>query len=370
MLCNRKNIGFILLLLSTLSACGGGGGGSTTTTPPRTPATNVAPTVNAGANQVVDELTEVTLTGSAADTDGTINTYSWALTSTGTTVTLTGADTASATFTTPDLASDEVLVFSLTVTDNDGATSSDTVSVTIQNISPPSPPPTGEMTVPEGGTFILQADPLASATFWEGNGSQPVGSRSIVDVEHPEFSQALEVDITNPSGVTWNGNVSIGLTEDVKVGDNLLLHLYFRTMASQYETGTGFTRVLLQGPEPEYLKLISRNLNSASEWEEFFIPATVTESFAKGELSLMFELGAGDKPQRFQLAGIELYNYQQSIAFADLPQTKATYGGRDEAATWRAEAEARIEQHRKGDFTLTLQTPSGGIISDVDININ
>jgi GH35 family endo-1,4-beta-xylanase len=370
MLCNRKNIGFILLLLSTLSACGGGGGGSTTTTPPRTPATNVAPTVNAGANQVVDELTEVTLTGSAADTDGTINTYSWALTSTGTTVTLTGADTASATFTAPDLASDEVLVFSLTVTDNDGATSSDTVSVTIQNISPPSPPPTAEMTVPGGGTFILQADPLASATFWEGNGSQPVGSTSIVDVEHPEFSQALEVDITNPSGVTWNGNVSIGLSENVKVGDNLLLHLYFRTMASQYETGTGFTRVLLQGPEPEYLKLISRNLNSASEWEEFFIPATVTEDFAKGELSLMFELGAGDKPQRFQLAGIELYNYQQSIAFADLPQTKATYGGRDEAATWRAEAEARIEQHRKGDFSLTLQTPSGGIISDVDININ
>jgi endo-1,4-beta-xylanase len=54
------------------------------------------------------------------------------------------------------------------------------------------------------------------------------------------------------------------------------------------------------------VKLISRNINSASEWEEFFIPATMTENFAKGELSLMFELGAGDKPQRFQLAGIEL----------------------------------------------------------------
>ncbi|PKG98423.1 energy transducer TonB [Paraglaciecola sp. MB-3u-78] len=226
------------------------------------------------------------------------------------------------------------------------------------------------MTVPDGGAFILQADPLASATFWEGNGSQPVGTRTIVDVVHPQFSQALEVNITNPSGVTWNGSISIGLSEDVKVGDNILLHLYFRTMASQYETGTGFTRVLLQGPEPEYVKLISRNINSASEWEEFFIPATVTQDFAKGELNLMFELGAGDKPQRFQLAGIELYNYQQNIAFADLPQTKATYGGRNETATWRAAAEARIEQHRKGDFTVTLQTPSGDKISDADISIN
>jgi endo-1,4-beta-xylanase len=370
MLYNRKNIGFIILLLSYLSACGGGGGGSTATNPPSSPAANIAPIVNAGVDQVVDELTDVTLTGSASDSDGTINTYSWALTSTGTSVTLTGPDKASATFTTPDLTSDEVLTFSLTVTDNDGATSSDTVSVTIQNVSPPSPPPTGEMTVPDGGAFILQADPLASATFWEGNGSQPVGTRTIVDVVHPQFSQALEVNITNPSGVTWNGSISIGLSEDVKVGDNILLHLYFRTMASQYETGTGFTRVLLQGPEPEYVKLISRNINSASEWEEFFIPATVTQDFAKGELNLMFELGAGDKPQRFQLAGIELYNYQQNIAFADLPQTKATYGGRNETATWRAAAEARIEQHRKGDFTVTLQTPSGDKISDADISIN
>jgi len=141
-------------------------------------------------------------------------------------------------------------------------------------------------------------------------------------------------------------------------------------MASQYETGTGFTRVLLQGPEPEYLKLISRNINSASEWEEFFIPAKVTQDFAKGELSLMFELGAGDKPQRFQLAGIELYNYQQDIAFVDLPKTKATYVGRDDDATWRTEAAARIEEHRKGDFTLTLQTPSGDKITDADIHIN
>jgi GH35 family endo-1,4-beta-xylanase len=335
-----------------------------------TPVTNLLPTVNAGADQVVDELSSVTLTGSASDSDGTVDAYSWAQTSSGTSVTLTGVDTLNASFTAPDVASDEILTFSLTVTDNDGATSSDSTSVTIKDISLPTQPQTGEMVVPEGGTFILPADPLSSATFWEGNGSQPVGSRSIVDVEHPQFSQALEVDITNPSGVTWNGNISIALSEDVKVGDNLLLHLYFRTMASQYETGTGFTRVLLQGPEPDYLKLISRNLNSASEWEEFFIPATVTQGFTKDELSIMFELGAGDRPQTFQLAGIELYNYQQKIAFNDLPQTKATYGGRDDDAAWRTEAEARIEEHRKGDFNLTLQTANGDKITDLDINVN
>lgn len=372
MFCSSKNIPIILLSFSFLSACGGGGGKTANPTPisPPAPVANVAPTVDAGADQVVDELSNVTLSGSAADSDGSVNSYSWTLTSTGTTVTLSGANTSSVTFNAPDVVNSEELTFSFTVTDDDGATSTDTVTVTINNISSPTPPATGEMAVPAGGTFILSANTLTSATFWEGNGTQPVGSKSIVEVDHPQFSQALEIDITNPSGVTWNGNISIGLTEDVKVGDNLLLHLYFRTMASQYETGTGFTRVLLQGPEPEYLKLISRNINSANEWEEFFIPATVTQDFSSDKLTLMFELGAGDKPQRFQLAGIELYNYQQSIAFADLPMTQATYGGRSDDATWRAEAEARIEEHRKGDFTLTLQTPSGDKIADTDISIN
>lgn len=369
-----KIIGTTILLTSYLSACGGGGSGDAGETPvtntPTTPIANVAPTVNAGEDQVVDELVNVILTGSATDPDGTIDSYSWALTSTGKTVTLTDANMATANFNAPDLDVDEIFTFSLTVTDNDGATSTDTVTVTINNIVPPAPPTTGEMIVPKGGTSILPANPLSSATFWEGNGSQPVGSSSIVNVDHQQFSQALEVDITNPSGTVWNGNVSIGVNQDVNVGDNLLLHLYFRTMASQYETGTGFTRVLLQGPEPEYVKLISRDINSANEWVEFFIPATVSQDFAIGELSLMFELGAGDRPQRFQLAGIEVYNYQQSIAFDDLPVTKATYGGREDDATWRAEAAARIEQHRKGDFTVTLQTATGDKISDTDISIN
>jgi len=195
MFSNSKKIGVIILSASFLSACGGGGGtgGGTTPITPPAPVANVLPTVNAGADQVVDELSSVTLAGNASDSDGTVNTYSWAQTSTGTNVTITGADALSASFTAPDVASGEILTFSLTVTDNDGATKSDSISVTINNIDPPAQP--SKMVVPEGGTYILPTKPLSSATFWEGNDSQPVGSTTLVNVEHPQFSQALEVDI-------------------------------------------------------------------------------------------------------------------------------------------------------------------------------
>ncbi|MGL1956325.1 MAG: endo-1,4-beta-xylanase [Colwellia sp.] len=222
---------------------------------------------------------------------------------------------------------------------------------------------------PSGGTLIIPNNAITSASLWGGNDSQPVGTMSVVNVEHEKFNQALEIDVTNPSGVSWNGHVSIPVTAEVKTGDKVLLHLFFRTTASQYETGTGFTNVLLQGPSPDYVKLINRNVNSASAWVEYFFPATVSEDFADGELQVIFELGGGDRPQTYQIAGVELTNFQQSLALNQLPETKPSYGGRDVDAIWRAAAEQRIEQHRKGDFTLTIQTATGENIAITNVDI-
>lgn len=96
-------------------------------------ATNTAPTAGAGTDQVVDSGDPVTLTGSDSDTDGTIASRLWTQL-TGTTVTLSGDTTATATFTAPTLpsgGSDEVLTFQYEVTDDDGATDADTVQVTV-----------------------------------------------------------------------------------------------------------------------------------------------------------------------------------------------------------------------------------------------
>lgn len=356
----------IILMCCFIVACGGGSSSSATNTP--TLSANKAPLANAGENQMVNELTLVTLTGTGADSDGTIKSYSWKQTSTGISITLADDNVASVSFTAPDVPVDETITFELTVTDNNNATSKNTVDIKILHIEL-APPTTPEPTTPTGGTLIISDMPVTAATLWAGNTSQPVGTKSIVDVEHENFDQAIQMRITNPSGTSWNGQLSIPVTADVKAGDNILLHLYFRTIDSEYETGTGFTKVLLQGPEPEYHKVINRNINSASEWIEYFVSATVDQDFTKNKLNILFELGAGDKAQTFQIAGIELFNYQQTLTLADLPNTKQSYGGREEDAPWRSEAQARIEEHRKGSFSLTLQTSDGQNINNIDIAI-
>jgi choice-of-anchor B domain-containing protein len=92
---------------------------------------NAAPNAVAGNNQTVRTGAQVTLNGAGSnDPDGDTLTYSWTQTL-GPAVTLSNADTATASFTAPAVTSDTLLRFNLAVTDPAGLNDSADVSVTI-----------------------------------------------------------------------------------------------------------------------------------------------------------------------------------------------------------------------------------------------
>lgn len=92
---------------------------------------NEAPVAEAGEPQQTTDGIVVELDGSdSSDSDGTIATYQWEQTR-GTSVELTGADTATPSFTAPSVAAEEVLEFTLWITDNDGLKAMDTVEVLV-----------------------------------------------------------------------------------------------------------------------------------------------------------------------------------------------------------------------------------------------
>ena len=79
---------------------------SSSTTLELTDPSNQEPTANAGQDQTVNEGDTVTLDGSGStDSDGTIDSYSWTQTA-GPSVTLSGADSATPSFTAPDVGAD------------------------------------------------------------------------------------------------------------------------------------------------------------------------------------------------------------------------------------------------------------------------
>lgn len=89
------------------------------------------PTANAGSDQQVATSTNVQLSGSGTDGDGTITGYTWRLVSTtGPSVTLSSTTAQNPTFTSPNVSC--TLVFGLVVTDSDGLSSAeDTVAVQV-----------------------------------------------------------------------------------------------------------------------------------------------------------------------------------------------------------------------------------------------
>lgn len=92
-------------------------------------AVNAPPIANAGPDKFTPGQTLVTLDGTgSSDSDGLIASYIWTKIS-GPTVTLNNADTATPSFTAPVLSA--VLIFRLTVTDDEGASSYDEVTVNV-----------------------------------------------------------------------------------------------------------------------------------------------------------------------------------------------------------------------------------------------
>jgi hypothetical protein len=119
-----------------LAACGGGGGGGGSGNGGGTTAPNQSPVVDAGMDQTVYEGTTVQLAGTASDPDGTVVTISWRQIA-GPTISLDDSTSLTAQFEAPSVSSDASVVLEVSVTDNDGAVSTDEVTITIQTMGAP-----------------------------------------------------------------------------------------------------------------------------------------------------------------------------------------------------------------------------------------
>ncbi|MFA0654729.1 glycosyl hydrolase family 18 protein [Vibrio sp. 10N.222.49.C12] len=130
---------------------------------------NRKPTAAAGADQSVEGPASVSLDGSASkDSDGTIASYAWSQVG-GTAVTLANANAAVVSFDVVEVAQQETLTFSLTVTDNEGATSTDTVVVTVspKDTGPVNTAPVAVVTAPAevnaGDVVVVDASASSDA---------------------------------------------------------------------------------------------------------------------------------------------------------------------------------------------------------------
>ncbi len=167
--------------------------------------------------------------------------YLWEKTA-GPAVTITNANTAMATFTAPPVTiAGATLVFELTVTDNDGLTATDSVSIDVTNIAPPLQNPVAEagnnQSVSEGATVILDgsgssdADGTIATYVWtQSSGSAvtivdndpatPSASFTAPDVTTGGETLMFELTVTDNNGLTASDSVSITVSDVLTPGQN------------------------------------------------------------------------------------------------------------------------------------------------------
>tara|TARA_B100001123_G_C15340620_1_gene1034697 strand:- start:18 stop:7340 length:7323 start_codon:yes stop_codon:yes gene_type:complete len=161
------------------------------------------PVADAGPDQNVNENVEVTLDGSSSvDPDGEIVSYLWEAEG----VSISNAESSIASFIAPEVSADTSYVFSLTVTDNDANTVSDSVIVTVVNVLiPPTASAGADIFVDELLTYQLDGSSssdsngtLVSYLWSSDNTSVTFDDNSSVapTVLLPEVSDTTEAVIT------------------------------------------------------------------------------------------------------------------------------------------------------------------------------
>ena len=195
-------------------------GGTHTATVTVTVTPNARPEAHAGPDQTVISGATVTLDGSeSTDSGGSVTGYTWTRTggSGDDKLVLTGATTIRPTFTADILApgaSDVTHIFSLVVTDNNGAVSlvADTVTVTIKAATVRIAVSSSELVVQEGGSGVYQVrlseSPGGAVTIMATSGNE--------DVVRLKTAQ-LQFNDTNWK--EWQDVEIITVAESVKKGD-------------------------------------------------------------------------------------------------------------------------------------------------------
>ena len=214
---------------------------------------NRPPVADAGPAQVVTSGEEITLDASASsDPEGSIARYGWRQIG-GPAVVLSGPETVRARFTAPPTATETVLVFELTVTDDKGAAATASTSVTVRRLNRPPVANAGlEQTVDEGVAVTLDgsgsADPdgaIASYAWVQTRG--PSVMLTDARAPRPTFESppvAVETPLSFALTVTDSDGASATATTVV-----IVRHVNRPPVAEagQSRSVTGGTEVVLDG---------------------------------------------------------------------------------------------------------------------------
>ncbi|MCB8994266.1 MAG: endo-1,4-beta-xylanase [Bacteroidales bacterium] len=214
--------------------------------------------------------------------------------------------------------------------------------------------------VPDGGTTIIK-DPLVNYS------RIGVGTLTLVNITGQSFSKAFRFTTGTNVSNSWDTQIGFSPLAGITKDDIILISFFARTTSSLDETGLGSVTVCIED-KTSYDKVIYQRVQIGTEWKQYYVPLKSNATLLSTGMNCAFHMGYVS--QTVEIADVQYLNYFGNKTLADMPVTEISYSGREADAPWRAEAEARISQIRKGDIHITVVDSTGAPVSGAEVTIS
>lgn len=182
------------------------------------------------------------------------------------------------------------------------------------------------------------------------------GSATSVAATGPGFTQAIQITTNGTSSFIYNAGLGWNTNAQVNKDDVLLLTFWARRL----EATSGYIRgqVVFEKASADFNKSATVGIPvDTTDWQQFQVAFKSVDTYAPGQAHLVFQFAYG--PQKFEIGGVQLLNFGPNVALNQF-QPFSYYPQRGNLnAQWRAEANTRINQIRKGDLKVNVVDRNG-----------
>lgn len=192
------------------------------------------------------------------------------------------------------------------------------------------------------------------------------GSATNVAATGPGFTQAIQINVNGTSANIYNAGAGWNTSATINKDDVLLLTFWARRL----EGASSYTRaqVVFEKASGDFAKSATVSIQAdTTEWQQYQIAFKSVDTYAPGQAHLVYQFAYG--PQKFEIGGTTLLNYGPNVQLSQF-QPISYYPTRGNAnAPWRAEANARINQIRKGDLTVNVRDRNGNPVNGATVYV-
>ncbi len=187
-----------------------------------------------------------------------------------------------------------------------------------------------------------------------------------IAVNDQPFTKAFRLTTSTRPANFWDYSIQFSAQNAIANGDVLLVIVSVRGVSG--ERGRGLINHTYELGQSPYTGMLAQRQAPTADWQQWMIPIQVTADLPTS----WYKINLGFQAIVVEIGGVAVLNFGDAYTVEDLPKSTfhLDYEGRDLGAAWRAQAQARIEAHRKADLRIRVLDDAGQPVQGAEVKMN